>query len=161
MVMLSTPLRSSAGRPQKEVPEGNTFGTWLRQARLSRGLTGEQLAARVGEKMTQGRISGYERGSKNPEKETVEALADALAGPDALPEDRQRLRNEALAAFADIDAPEITSEPFTEDTLEVAHMYQGIADPRFRAKFKEMLKTAVEIFDEEPADAGPSRNGTD
>ncbi|MFK5283120.1 hypothetical protein ACI3PL_26475, partial [Lacticaseibacillus paracasei] len=57
--------------------------------------------------------------------------------------------------------PEIEREPFDDDTLEVAHFYSGIADPRMKAFVKRVIRDAVEIGDKEPDDAGPSGNGTD
>lgn len=52
----------------------------------------------VGGKMSQGRISSYERGIKEPERESVLAIVAALAGPDATHEEVEALRREALAA---------------------------------------------------------------
>lgn len=98
MVMMQAPLKASAGRPPADVPDGNTFGAWLRQERNRRGMTGERLAEMVGGGMSQGRISSYERGIKEPERASVLLIATALAGPDATPDEVEALRREALAA---------------------------------------------------------------
>jgi transcriptional regulator with XRE-family HTH domain len=138
------------------------FGEWLREERTRRGLSARQLAERAD--TTHASISRFETGTRTPSRFLAIQVADALAGPDALPEDRQRLRNEALRAFAGLDgedAPEMTSEPWDEDTIEVAHFYSGIADPRMKAFVKRVIRDAVEIGDKEPEDAGPSGDGTD
>lgn len=75
---LVTMANVGRGRPATEVPIGNNFGAWLRQARLKRDLTGEALAFAFGKGMTQGRISAYERGIKKPERQTAAELAQAL-----------------------------------------------------------------------------------
>ena len=59
------------GRPASEVSVENHFGTWLRERRKMRDLTGEALAFRMGGKLTQSSISHYERGTKKPEAATV------------------------------------------------------------------------------------------
>lgn len=80
------------GRPAEDVDPNNNFGRWLRAERVARELTGEALAFAVGDGMTQGRISAYERGFKKPEPATVAQIATALgidpqAGLDALQAD--------------------------------------------------------------------------
>ena len=137
-----------------------SFGPWLKQAREKRGLTALALAERAG--YSHVTIHNIEHEKKGVKRETVEALANALATDTMTDNDRLRLRNEALlaAGFAP-ETPEILNEPFDEDTLEVAHFYHGIADPRMKAWVKNMMRTAVEITDKEPDDAGPSGNGTD
>lgn len=57
--------------------------------------------------------------------------------------------------------PEIERETWDEDTIEVAHFYSGIADPKMKAFVKNIMRNAVEITGDEPADAGPSGDGTD
>lgn len=71
---MSQPL----GRPPVAVPEGNAFGLWLRSERKKQELTGEALAFLVGDGMTQGRISAYERGQRKPHRDTVVKIAQAL-----------------------------------------------------------------------------------
>jgi transcriptional regulator with XRE-family HTH domain len=76
-MMASTSPRR--GRKPADIPHGNHFGAWLRARRDERDLTGEALAALIGGGFTQGRISSYETGVKNPERETVRLIAEALA----------------------------------------------------------------------------------
>jgi transcriptional regulator with XRE-family HTH domain len=66
------------GRPASEVSIENNFGTWLRDLRTRRGLTGEALAFKTDGKLTQSSISHYERGAKKPEMANVLVLANAL-----------------------------------------------------------------------------------
>jgi transcriptional regulator with XRE-family HTH domain len=125
MVMMSTPLKPSAGRPVGDVPDDNPFGKWLRAERINRGLTGEALAFLVGGGMSQGRISSYERGIKKPERESVFLLADALAGPDATEDERESLRNEALRASVGIETQEIERSVLME---RWGGRYDGLAE---------------------------------
>lgn len=72
----------------------------------------------------------------------------------------QRGSHSKVRRLAEAGLPEIEREPFTEDELEMIHMYRGVPDPRFRAGFRKMLENAVELVDgKEPADAGPSGDG--
>lgn len=136
------------------------FGTWLRAERKKRGKTIYDIAALA--EVSHVAVSDWERGKRNPRRENVELVAAALSGSEASEEEAARLLAEALtmAGFSS-GQPEMISEPWDEDTLEVAHFFHGIADPRMRDRVKRIMKSAVEIFDEEPEDAGPSGNRTD
>ncbi len=138
--------------------QGMNFGEWLKAERQKRGWTLEMMADKAD--TTHASISRLESGRAGASQKMVARIAEALAGEDALPETVERLRKEGLAALVGLE-PEIEREPWHEDTLEVAHFYNGIADPRMRERVKRIMMSAVEIFEEEPEDAGPSGNRTD
>lgn len=138
--------------------ESAGLGEWIKQKRLERKLSLRELADLAG--IAHSSLDKLERGG-GARDSTVELLVGALAGPEASPEEAQELLLEARRVRAGLEPQEIKREPFDEDTLEVAHFYSGIADPKMKAFVKRMMREAVEIGDQEPEDAGPSGNGTD
>lgn len=134
------------------------FKTWLDTELESRKLSARRVALAAG--FTPAHLSRLRNGKVGATPESVEKIADAIAEESERLTDRQQIRDAAMAAFAGLE-PEIEREVWHEDTLEVAHFYNGIADPRMRERVKRIMMSAVEIFDEEPEDAGPSGNRTD
>lgn len=145
------------GTPMGELITHVNFGEWLKAMRQQRGFSLRSLAEAAG--VSHVSVDKAERGG-GVRDSTLELLVRALAGPDASPEEAQELLMEARRVRAGLP-PEIEREAWHEDTLEVAHFYNGIADPRMRERVKRIMMSAVEIFDEEPEDAGPSGNRTD
>ena len=71
-------LSSNTGMAKKSlpIPKRKFRKTFVREWRIHRGLTIEQLADRVD--MTEGYLSMFERGQRGYTQNTLEALADAL-----------------------------------------------------------------------------------
>lgn len=115
-----------------------SFGEWLQAHRLARGFSklGLSKAAGISDPMV-----GYlESGARNASKKMAVALADALAGPDATEEAREKLRNEAKALAMDV--PEMVREPDAEYILEKIVAYTG-DDPTINGFKGFLLARAV------------------
>jgi transcriptional regulator with XRE-family HTH domain len=130
------------GGPASEVLSGNHFGTWLRQRRKARDLTGEALAFRMGGKLTQSSISHYERGTKKPEAATVFLLAQALGA-----DPREAL--EALMA----DTPGLEAIPTKEAAPDVAQLLRFYGDLSPERKVK-VLEKAADLYQLTAYEAG-------
>lgn len=67
------------------LPAISVFGLRLRAARQAAGLSQVELGALIGmsEKSASSRLSRYERGEREPDGETLEALSKALGVPPA------------------------------------------------------------------------------
>lgn len=116
------------GRPVAEVPTGNHFGAWLRNWRSQRGLTGEALAFKLDNKVTQGQISSYETGRKKPEASTAALLAQGLG----------RDPSEALEALmADAPGVEIEYVPVEDpDRTEYMAFFDNAPNDEARRRLK-------------------------
>ena len=141
-------------------------GNWKALARLARRITGKvpsRVAARrsgishdtvlrlwEGDRISVQKLVDFAQGYGVDAKPLLEAAGYPIFGE----------RTEAPES-PDDPLPLVREPAWDEDTLEVAHLYSGIPDPRMRARIKELMRTAIEIIDGEPDDAGPSRNGTD
>lgn len=91
--------------PWVSPPAPMIFGNWLRDERKRRALTQRGLAARSG--VSPAMIGRLEKGTVGFSQSMVIRLADALAGPDADEQTRERLRQEAMAASVGIELPDI------------------------------------------------------
>lgn len=111
------------GRPSNPVGLGNTFGHWLRSAREARGLTQEDLGDLANSKA--GVVSFLEHGKRNPTREMVERLANALTQPDADAHTRAALLDEGLlaAGFAPVGM-----ERYTRTDNEIEYSESPWAD---------------------------------
>ena len=109
------------------------FGKWLKRTRAAANITGEKLAELIG--ASQGNVSMYERGDRNPKPERVKEIAKAL-GADT---------DEALlaAGYAPEHIPELTRELDT-DTAEMVHFYEGLS-PSSRSISKTMIQQLREV----------------
>ena len=126
-----------------------SFGIWLREAREKRGLTALALAEKSG--YSHVTIHNIEHGKKGVKRETVEALATALAGDNATENALLRLRNEALLAAG--FAPE-SLEPeriVSDEEWELVQAFRGLDGP-IKRNFKGFLLSAVEVTGDEPKD---------
>lgn len=98
--------------------DNKKFGVRLKELRLSKKLTQQQLGDIV--HVSKVSISGYERGERSPDKDTLTALAnffnvstDYLLGRDTLPQRKLGPRGELLASHIDDDV----SDEDMEDIL--------------------------------------------
>lgn len=76
-----------------------TFGDKLREARLQKGLTQEQLAQQIG--VAKSTLTGYEKGNREPDVfkikrilEILEVDSDYLLGVSREPEQKEAIENE-------------------------------------------------------------------
>ena len=142
----------------------SNFGTWLRTQRDKKGWGQPDVAAAADTSIPT--ISRLENGIRKPSRSMVVKIADALAPDDATEEDREALRADALISAGylpdgqDWNLPEIERVP-DEGLSQIIDAYRGMADPTKRERLKRIFLEAVELTDGEPADTGPSGNGTD
>lgn len=98
---------------QEKDPKAVALGQRISAARAARGLTQDELAARVGSRGPQ--VSRWERGEVMPEIRYAAPLADALGTTtDALLRDEDVLPPELANLFADRS---LLSPPLTDDEL--------------------------------------------
>ena len=120
-----------------------TFGDWLKRARLARGLSQRELAFAAG--IDPSSINKIEMGSagKRPRDTTVKAIAHALAPEDADEETHARIVAEAMKA-AGFQPPGETERVADEDLEIVVHAYEGLPtmDKKRLREFAELLKRA-------------------
>lgn len=98
------------------------IGQLLRQIRIERGITQDELAARLG--CIKQTISNYERNLRTPAYETLEALADVLNVPMSFflsTEEQQEALQKIYATYG-------TTLPLSENSLELAKLYDSLND---------------------------------
>lgn len=160
--------------------DGDIPGAWKDLARLARKTTGK-VASRVaarragishdtiirlwdGDRISVQKLIDFAKGYGVDPKPLLEAadypifeVGTSLGPRPRTPSSLQ----EPLRTMGAMTVEDLERIPFVDDAQEVAHLYSGIADPRMRERIKELIRTAVEVTDREPPDAGPSGNGTD
>lgn len=108
-------------------PEKAALGGRIRELRLERGWTQEQLAERVGLKQKQ--ISSYERGANVPSSHTLIRLAKAI--------------NVSLDDLAQLSPPESAQAPITDlDLLEKTQQIDRLSD-QDRALVRDVMDLVV------------------
>lgn len=123
------------------------FSDWLRKTRESVGLTQQGLADSAG--VTKTTISRYENGIRAPRSiEDMNLLADALAGPYATEDEKEKMREAARAASAGINVSELERIP--EEMREIVAAYNGIPSPSERARFLRIMRAAIPTTGDEP-----------
>lgn len=119
------------------------FGPWLKEEREKRGWSQDQLGLRAD--LTKATVSRFETGVRDPQRESVEVLARALAHDDATESEIETLTADALLAAGFVPPggmPELTRQIDEETLFEYLDGYNG-TDPRVRA-----LKSVAESIDE-------------
>jgi transcriptional regulator with XRE-family HTH domain len=112
------------------------FGRALRRIRERHGVSQSVLARSTEPPVNHSTISRFEIGSRNPNRKTVEAIADALGAS-------EWERSELLltAGYTSDLTEEVISHPLV---LELGHLLEdGGIDPQIRADVEGVLKLAL------------------
>jgi transcriptional regulator with XRE-family HTH domain len=120
-----------------------TFGEWVTAERTRLGLKTAELGQLAG--VSRVTVENIEKGRKGFRRDTVNALANALAGPTATDEEREAKQREArlAAAGAIEDFPEIERVPDEDDVFQTLAAYNG-GDPGIKSlqQLAEIIKSA-------------------
>lgn len=143
------------------------FGAWLKTERERRGLTALALAEKSG--YSHVTIHNIEHGKKGVKRDTVEAIANALASDSASSADRKRLCDSALlaAGFSPLQGVEQELERLVDDEYLQSRILaydgpnpilrsasataRGVEEALLSAQeMKKIIDESEEIGDDEP-----------
>lgn len=148
------------GEPARDLDSMRTpFGAWLKRSRSFRGLTMEALAEKAD--TTQAAVSQLERGIRNPSRDMVRKLAEALWEQNQDKEARRRLMSEAMrsAGFAEAEG-----EAFIGTTREFAQsilIEKGYDDTEFAPEEVDQIAQSLEALIEGHIAQKRKREGRD
>lgn len=121
-----------------------TFGARLREMRLRRGFTQEQLGQKIG--VAKSTLTGYEKGNREPDiskiKKILEALeleADDLLEISKKPAPRARLCGDAAQALA-------ISSPLEQELVGIFSHLQPALQQYLLHMAKELLQTQQNLL---------------
>ena len=121
-----------------------TIGERIRIYRKSRGLSQEKLGEMIGAK--QNTISSYENGTREPNRDTIEALADAFncSLHDLIPD------NKSIVSSADWDPSSMSWADHADDTTRILARGMAKMSPENRQKLLDVARMFfAEDFDDE------------
>lgn len=121
-----------------------TIGNRIRIYRKSRGLSQEKLGEMIG--VGQNTISNYENGAREPDRDTIEAIADAFncSIHDLIP------NNKSIVSSTDWDPASMAWADHADDTTRILARGMSRMSPENRQKLLDVARVMFsEDFDEE------------
>jgi transcriptional regulator with XRE-family HTH domain len=125
------------------IERSTPFGQWLTDARIHRGLTMEAVAERGG--TTQGMVSSLERGTRNPSRDMVYKLAEALSGSDYSINAAKILLRDGLTAAGFLPTKDLDEDidPLRGDPLETIMKEAGFNPDMLREDDLRQLRQNI------------------
>lgn len=125
--------------------EQQLFSRAIRYKRLQKGMTLEELGARVGKGLSHATISRYETGSRQPSAKILHQIAEAL---DTTVEELRALENELRAGEAVVhhEVPVETLPGYVTSRMDISAWRDAVLKDRDLDDFVQVILVTLPLF---------------